>query len=376
MRMRVLPLLAVALLLAVCLTVSGVSAAWVYYEGDAEPISNNVSSTSMGSFHYGLLYITKAEITGGAYQQATVTKTDDVNLSANVTLNKSTSSTAVAEVTFYNSTDVSYYYNKTETVSTNNNAIQYEVTGIEQKEEVRSKTFKTVTVTFSYSGSNTSSSALLSELHFNFVVDKDSIGVVVAQTAVGRFQDILNNVVAADSYSTLENAMDNRGGSFNKASAVTYIGNVAGSSSGDSATLNGLFGAEFMSMDLDGDGKSEPITMMVKRENLDNDLATGDSYSYTSWGREYTVSGVEMTIYITAQNLSNVSSGADVTVYAAVFTLPANGTQWIQIVPLTKGVADANNYNGWGDANSFNTDTWRSDANMTIETLVSENLAK
>ena len=359
----------IAALLLLCLCVSGVFATWVYI-GSPEPAETTLLA-SLGNFTYGPFYITKAEIVGGSYANASVTKKSDVNITADIELNKNTSSTVVVEVTFYNNTEVSYYYNKTETISSNNDSISYSVTGIEQKEEVPSKTFKTLKVTFEFDSNNTSNTSLLSELHFNFVVDKSSIGTIVAQTAVGRFADILNNVVADDSYQTLEDAMNNRGGSFNKGSAVTYIGNVSGAANADSQMIMLLFTEEFLAMDLDGDGESEPITLMIKRENLDGDASTGASYTYTSWGREYTVNGVEMTIYITSEGFDSNT----LVVYAATFTKMYNETKWVQIVPLTKGTATANNYNGYGAANSFNTDTWKSDNGKTIETLVSENMA-
>lgn len=370
-------LLVMCAVLLLSLSVPGVFAVWQYFN-PPESVESPVS-TVMGEFQYGLLYITKVEVTGGAYSAATVAKTDDVDISANITLNTDNSSSVVVEVTFYNSTDVSYYYNETQTVSFDNNKISYEVSGIVQKEEIPSKTYKTVTVTFSYAGSDVSNADLAAALHFNFVVDKDSIGTIVAQTAVDRFLDILNNKIdtngdgTGDSYDYLENAMNNRSG-WNQSSAVTYIGNVYGSSSSDSQKVEDLFGEEFMSMDLDGDGTPEPITMMIKRENLDGDNTTGDSYTYENWrGQATTVNGVEMTIYITSVDLSNVSSGAGVVVYAASFTKLPGADTWTELVPLTKGTASANNYNGYGDANSFNTDTWVSDGGKTMKELAAEN---
>lgn len=361
------------LLLVLCLTVGGVYANWQYLEdvGQAEVSIPNTTK----EFKYGLLYITDVEVSGGSYASADARRAGDLNLHADLQLRTVATSTVVVTVTLYNSTDVSYYYNKTETISSSNTGITYEVSGIVQKDEIAPKSYHTLTVTFSYkNGTVASSAALLADLHFNFVVDKDSIGTIVAQTAVDRFRDILNNVVAPDSYQTLENAMNNRGG-LNKASAVTYIGNVEGSTNSDSQVIASLFGNEFMSMDLDGDGKAEPITMMIKRENLDDNAATGDEYSYTSWGRTYTVNGVEMTLYITSEDLGNVSSNEAVVVYAATFTKLEGADQWTILVPLTKGTASANNYSGWGDANSFNTDTWKSDGDKTMATLVSENLS-
>lgn len=360
-------LLLVALLLAICGPVSGVFAIWHYY-GPTDAAPKNIA-TNLSTFRYGLLYITQVRVVQGSYSSAQVTKNGDLNIKADLDLNKNAASQVVVEVTFYNNTDSSFYYNKTETVSSDNDTIGYSVAGIEAKDEIPGKTFKTVQVTFAFDGNNYSDASLLAELHFNFVVDKDSIGSIVALTAVDRFRAILNNEVFANSYQTLEDAMNDRSG-YNKASAVTYIGNVVGATSADSNTIKSLFSEEFLSMDLDGDGKAEPITLMIKRENLDNNTATGDSYTYSNWGRNYTVNGAEMTIYITSENLSGVSSGKSVVVYAASFTKLAGADKWTELVPLTKGTASANNYGGYGSANSFNTDTWISVAGRAIEELV------
>jgi len=352
--------------LLISITFSGVFAAWTYYSGPS-PV-DSVISVGMSGYKYGPLYTTKIQVKGGSYSSASLSQIGDLNMGADIELNANAASSVVVEVTFYNNTDTSFYYNKTEAISTDNKNIEFVVSGIEQEDEVAPRSYKTIEVTFKFSGNNYSKRSLLTELHFNFVLNPDDIGGVVAQTAVDRFRDVLNNVVAEDSYQTLENAMNNRSG-INKASAVTYIGNVAGSSSSDSQVVGSLFGEEFMSMDLDGDGKAESITMMIKRENLDNNLNTGDSYTYSNWGRQYTVTGVEMTLYITSENLNNVSSGKSVTVYAVVFTKEFGSGEWTELVPLTKGTASANNYSGYGSANSFNTDTWKSDEGKTIKEL-------
>ena len=323
------------------LTVGGVWAVWTYFT-PPEPVEKEITSR-LNSFYYPDIYI--IEITP---KDSGLTKTNHTTVQAETTGNAS------FEVTFHNGSNVSYYYKEAETLSGN---AAYTVSDIAEKEEVLAGSYKPVTVTFPAGGS--------AEIFFHFVVDKDSIGEVVASTAVDRFRDVLNNVAFDTSYETLDTAMDNRSG-WNKASAVTYIGNVSGSDSGDSATINTLFGNEFMSMDLDGDGDAEPITMMIKREDLDDNLTTGVSYTYTS-GREYTVNGVEMTLYITAEKLT---SQRTVTVYAVVFTKYPGETEWVELVPLTKGTATTNNYTGFGSANSFNTDTWKSDGGQTLRQII------
>ena len=350
----------VLLACVLCLTVGGVLASW-NYPGPALDEENDVS-TSLSNFSYGIFYITRIEIVGGSYASASVNKTHDTNISADITLNKDNASTVVASITFYNSAEASYYYNETQTVSTDNSYIGCTVTGIEQKEEIPAHSYKTITATFGFTDNNTSKTDLLSEIHFNFALDKDSIGIVVAQSAVTKFEDILNDTTH---YSALSQAMSDRG---SNASTVSYIGNVAGADDSDSNLIKELFTSDFLTMDLDGDGKSEPITMMIKRENLDNNTKTGDDYSYKNFfGSTRIVEGAEMTLYITSEGFDS----STLTVYASTFTKLEGSDEWIQVVPLTKGTASANNYStgSFGTDNSFNTDTWKDESGNTIDTL-------
>lgn len=354
------------------LTVSGIFATWVYFS-DPKPIDEEMTA-GLGRFVYGDIYITKVEPVGASEGNVTASleKTGTTTVAGNVDLGRNGNATASFEVTFYNGSDTTYYYHEAETLISSNNNIVYEVIGIEKTDAVEPKTYKTITVTYSYDNKETiTGTELESSIIFKFVVDKDSIEIVVARTAVDRFRDILNNIAFEDSYEMLDEAMGNRSG-WNPSSDVTYIGNVSGSTDDDSEVIEVLFGTEFMSMDLDGNGVAEPITMMIKRENLDNSIYTGASYTYINRNREYRVEGVEMTLYITAQSLDNVRSGQEITVYAATFTIYSGETEWVDVVPLTKGTASANNYNGslWGDANSFNTDTWESDNRKTMDELV------
>lgn len=363
--MKICKMQILILLIIACTLISGVHASWRYFSL-ASDLNENVTS-GMHAFTYGPFYITEVEIVGGSYTGAIAAKSSETHMTTELTLNESQDSTVTVNVTFYNGTDVNYYYNETQTVSSSNSNITYTVSGIEQKEEVPGNTFKTVTVTFGYSGNNVSQRELESELYFHFVVDKESIGAVAAQDAVARFQDVLNNKVSPDSFQALEEAMNNRG---SNASSVSYIGNVAGANDKDSQVIQDLFTNQFLEMDLDGDGKSEPITLMIKRENLDGNTETGDSYTYQSlFGINRTVDGVEMTIYITSEGFDQNK----LTVYAATYTLLPGSSEWIQVVPLTKGTATANKYSiGFGGNNSFNTDTWQSTDGKSMDTLTQD----
>lgn len=377
MKRSVLITLIAVLSLFSILATSGVFALWVY-GGPVSPLDTNISA-SLGRFDHSKLYIIdiSSPSTATGYTSAGMVKTADTQAKATLNLGSSGNAAVSFVVTFYNGSDVTYYYNKTETVSSTNNNIVYEVTGIQQKDAVAPEGTITATVTFTFkNGTAASNTSLEAVLNFLFVVDKDSIGVVVARTILDRFRDILNNVVAPDSYNTLDTAMNNRTG-WNKASDVTFIGNVVGSNTSDTRTLENLFGDDTMKMDLDGDGTPEPVTIMIKRENLDGNNDTGMAYTYTDGRQQRTVQGAEMTIYITSQDLDSYSRGDDIVVYAAAFTKLPGADLWTDLVPLTKGTAPANNYSGgdyYGPANSFNTSKWESDNNKTLATLVTEAL--
>ncbi len=355
------------------ISIGGAFAMWTYPYSDPDFKESPVLA-QINAFTYGLIYISDVSISGGDFESAEFKKSDDCSITAQIKLNPNASSGFTANVTFYNSTNASYYYHKTEAAE-EVSGIGFSVSGISERDEIPSKTYKTVAVSISYTSDSTANTEFSNTLNFKFTLDKDSIGGIIAQTVTEKFEEILNdNSETGNTYQELTDAMDNRGtGSFNAASSVTYVGNVAGATSGDSQAILDIFGEEALTMDLDGDGTPEPVTMMIKRENVDNDVTTGDFYSYSNWrGEEITVNGVEMTIYITAENFEGTRRGDSVEVYAAVFTKNPNTGEWVQLVGLTKGTADANNYEGsyFGEVNSFNTDTWRDEANNTIETVV------
>lgn len=357
----------IVILLVMCMIVPGVYATWTFYDVP-EPAYESML-VGLKNFSYGPFYITNIEQVGGNYSSASTIKIAETKVESNVTLSNSTSSTVVYKITFYNSTDISYYYDDTQDLSWNNNRITYEVSGIEQKEEVPGKKYTSLILTYKYENGVPRDKTLLAQLQFNFVVDKNSIGVVVAQTAVNRFEQILNNKIAANSYQTLEDRMNKRG---NYSSVVTYIGNVSGATDADSKFIEEIFTSEFLKMDLNGDGKPEPITIMIKRENLDGDETTGDDYTYTErtyWGsRDKTVKGAEFTIYITSEGFSS----SPLNVYASTFTKLPGAKEWVEAVPLTKGTAKANNYNGGSGSNSFDTDTWLSTDEKTMDKLATD----
>ena len=140
-----------------------------------------------------------------------------------------------------------------------------------------------------------------------------NVGEVVANTLSDQFAEILNK---PESYETLINQMNTPPkGTVNifgykyeyDLRDETYMGNVEGADSKDTQTIRSLFGL--------ADGKelvlnNKPVTVMIKRENLDGDTETGEPSG------DGNIQGAELTIYTTAEDVS----GKSVEVYAMVFS--------------------------------------------------------
>ncbi len=170
----------------------------------------------------------------------------------------------------------------------------------------------------------------------------EDVGFIATKGALDTFDQILNG----DNYDVLLDAMNNGEGR-----GETYIGNVTGATGPDTEALKALFGENLTFGD-------KPITLIIKREDLDGDGSD------------------EMTIYMTADEPGGSyrfgigSNIVTLDVYAAVFEckLDAEGnTVWIQNGETFAGTAPSYPYDGntWGileaiDCDSFRTDNWRS----------------
>ena len=98
--------LAVLLCVVMLASVGGVLATWKYSSSGTNPQKTEVS-LSLNEFKYGTFYITKALIKSGDYSSAAVSEVGDVDISCDLTLLSSASSSVTMSVTFYNNTDVS-----------------------------------------------------------------------------------------------------------------------------------------------------------------------------------------------------------------------------------------------------------------------------
>ena len=247
------------------------------------------------------------------------------------------------KITVTNETSLTYWYDELQYVpdNLNNSLIQNSTIKIMTKDKsnessatfnssdwVPAMTSRDFYVTYS-SSSNVSNVKLSVNFHFenrlDFVHDE--------------FANILNNT---DTYSLIADA-------FNKNYAETGS-TVLGNLGDDKALFDQLFGPNIT---LNVDGIEKPVTIMIRRENVDKDKS-GDSYSPSG------PTGCEYTIYITTDS---ITTGTSPTVYAITYTQDSNGN-WHQIGQLYEGTATAMDYDTSIDGyqGAFNVSTWKATA--------------
>ncbi len=215
----------------------------------------------------------------------------------------------------------------------------------------------TVTYTVGTSRNQNTDWRTLINFQFGINVDGEREALAVVEE---KFLNILNT---ATTYGQLIDALDNK---FDGRQEWTsnYIGNVTGSSSEDSMAVNTLFAGQ---LQITVGDEQMDATVLIKHENLDGNIYTGDDYTAvnSSNGGVFRGYGCEMSLYLTIDPLT--TAGAYVPVYAVVFTCDrdANGNQisdWYRIGTTYAGKANVVTYDGGNGTGSFVTDNWKADA--------------
>ncbi len=182
-------------------------------------------------------------------------------------------------------------------------------------------------------------------INYQFGVHVESAGDAVINSAAEQFEKIINT---PESLSALQELMEANSGN---TTTGGYVGNVAGSASGDSAKINQLFTDENGNNTLTittTDGTQTDVTCIIKSETV-------------------TVGGVSkdaLVIYMTAEEISgSLFNPATLEVYALVY-VPGYTQDWVPLGEMYVGTATSNNYEAswFGQHNSFNTDTWQTTA--------------
>ena len=326
------------------------------------------------------VYITSVTTEVSSGSSATVNNFSMTVLNSQLTLANRRTATATFTVTVYNNSNVVQGYNAmiyTVGDATYDNDKIVLTPDIERRTAVNPGEYLTFTVTASYSDpSDRSNRSLNSIVNYEFLpldeIPEDE-GEVAVLNVLDKFKQILNT---PEDYKTLSDEIAaNYDGS--RAWTATYIGNVVGTedyeNNNDTAIVNDLFDGV---LTLNINGTDTNVTVIIKRESVDGDSTTGDTYYY---GDPATgVADTEMTLYVTADDLNAVSSGTKVTVYAVVFTIAQDSSgattgEWYQVGDMYAGTADVVGYIGGYNNGSFDTGTWReSETNKTIHTIIQE----
>ncbi len=182
-------------------------------------------------------------------------------------------------------------------------------------------------------------------LNYSFGVHVESAGDAVINTAAEQFEIVINTPSFLTALQALMEA--------NSGNTTTggYVGNVAGSSAGDSEMINRLFTDENgnnMLTITTTDGTQTDVTCIIKSEQVTVGGQPKDA----------------MVLYMTAEEITgSLFSPSTLTVYALVYV---SGTMqdWVPLGEMYVGTARSNNYEGsfFGAHNSFNTDTWETSA--------------
>lgn len=209
-------------------------------------------------------------------------------------------------------------------------------------------------------------------LNYKFGLHVDSAGQAAIDATFSQFLNVLNNDeevtidgVTDTPYNHFVDAIDNKyDGTDWKAN---FIGNVDDASMADTEIIEALMGD---SLKITIENTETGVTLLVKRDNIDNDETTGDAYTATyTDGRGRTVStsdsGCEMTLYMTADDCDVANAWVDV--YVVVFTCESdeNGvptSDWYQIGDMYHGRAIVVGYTGTDGSTStgsFWTDVWQ-----------------
>jgi len=252
-----------------------------------------------------IVFITDAKILStNASAEATVNGYTGTVLDSRVVLTSSSTSSVTFQITVFNGTNYTAYYQETvwADAAYDNPDITVSTT-LKVNDAVQSKSFLTFSATYSYKNGTVDNNVLNSLVNFKFS-DELTQEEQAVDGALERFDDILNDETEQGAtFDALREEMISGEGLSGRNNS--YIGNVIGSSSSDSKAVNKFFtdaeGNNKLVLEIDGVKTS--VTVMIKYEDV-----TGD--------------GVEdMTIYMTPDKITgSFFNRGTVTVYAAVFT--------------------------------------------------------
>ena len=348
-------LFAVVVFVMVLSTV-GVYATWKY---SAPTTSSNV--LKVGADLKQTVYITEAAYSTGN-GSITINGYKETNFNSMVTLTSANSSSVTVNVAVYNNANETYAFNAVKYLSENysNADIICTLSTLKHGDKIAPGETLEFDAVFKFKNNKASTDTVLTSiLNFEFLPldELPAEEVIAVSGALGQFKDIINNISTADSFKTLINQMNDYAN--NDRNDDSYIGNVNGASDADIALLDELFQGN---LTINIDGVDTEVTILIKREDVDGNANTGDA------------DGNEMSIYMTTHDLQKDSWFATekAPVYVSVFSSDDDGENWYQLGDMYEGTATIKRYDGWMGSGSFDTDTWRSTTNVSLQNIIKD----
>lgn len=328
----------VIITLVLSMTIPGVFAFWQY--SHKPPSSAEMSmNTSIFEFEeFKGVYIKTVEVFSKdrtdvkAYNYATPT------IHTATVVPSASGASVTYKITLHNNTDINYWYiGKSHSADYGQNALIDASQGIsltlkdhqsdttatfDENDRIPPQTERVIYATYTYGANAQSACDTKIELQFDIRMD----------AVQDEFLGVLNDTAGSGSYDSLAEV-------FNK--VYRENGSTTISTESHPEVFESLFGD--LSVNIDGEEKTASI--VIRRENLDNDTSSGDSYSNNG------PVGCEYTLYITVDSLT---PGETAKVYAISYSEGASGmgSDWYQVGELYEGTAPVNangsiDYKNW-----------------------------
>ena len=251
------------------------------------------------------------------------------------------------KITVHNNTNVTYWYIGPDyETSVGSNSLIGSMSGItvmtkdhpndttqtfNSDDWIPPQTYRDFYVTYTFYGNAQTYPVTL--INYQFGIKMDAV--------YDKFLAVLNDSSAGGGYEYLSQAFDEK---------YAETGEVVIANIGEEAEIfNNLFGSD---MTINVDGVEVPVTVMIRRENVDG-RTTGDTYE------NGTLSGCEYTVYITVDPLDSPTGEA--IVYAISYSKGGvAGSDWYKLGQLYEGTAKIVDYdpNTPGMQGAFDYEDW------------------
>ena len=305
--------------------IPGVFALWHYSNSAPPPAETTMNKTIFEFKEFKGVYIKSAEVVSTS-QVKVISSGYATPAFQEVSADASASGGSVTyKVTIHNNTDINYWfvgdaysadYGQNALIGTSQGiSILYKdhqsdsTSTFDENDRIPPQTEREIYITYTF-GSN-AQSACLTKIELLFDIRMDAVQ--------DEFLGVLNDTTGTGAYDSL-------------AEVFNEVYRESGETSISTESHPEVFASLFGDLSVNIDGEEKTAKVVIRRENLDNDTTSGDSYSNNG------PNGCEYTLYITVDSLT---PGGTATVYAISYSEGASemGDGWYQVGELYEGTA-------------------------------------